>query len=258
MLNTMSRDMSRRNRRVRGAISLKVIPFLESYSNWDTEMRESEEDTKFYFSLSKTQPGAGDKGRADGRSGQLVAERFLEIKDGEQALKFFREFGPMQLAHQFDGTKTQKPTADPVSLSQVRGWQERFFHGVSGTATSKQHRKLLNNWYLTQPLKIELTYSPLFVGTAPCKDVEECLRASVFLDSLRGFTWYRCARKECGKLFSRTTQKMIFCSQKCAHVQAQTAYRKRFVIKSAELGKKGRHGSVSEPARESKKVTRGV
>jgi hypothetical protein len=105
-------------------------------------------------------------------------------------------------------------------------------------------RTLMQDWYLWQPLPMEMVFRQPPAVVIRCKDIQDSMRASVFLDRLDGFPWRRCAREDCGKVFKLESKRArIYCSTDCAHLQSVRSYndRKRAkVAKAASVKPKAR------------------
>lgn len=95
--------------------------------------------------------------------------------------------------------------------------------------------------YLCQNLPMEMMLQNPPVAIVRCKDVEECLRATFFLDKADGLPWKNCARKKCGLPFKRErNSRKLYCSEKCARLQAQHAYLDRERKKASKAQKSGK------------------
>lgn len=161
---------------------LPVVALLSTYRDWKVEMSD-DTDPVFTFSLrfrmlrgeNDTRfPSIMDKREVDAHE---VRQRLFAVKTPEQALVFFRRFGPWQV----NGELWAKQ-ADPVSFSQLtaqsRGWQEALVtkdptHNLSFSGVEFREQ----------------------VWLVACKDVMACVRSTVILD--RASNWRWCARKDC-------------------------------------------------------------
>jgi hypothetical protein len=199
---------------------LPVVPLL-STRNWRVMMSEHTADPVFIFMLERNRVirrkdgsfwGSWlDKCEADA---QQVRERFFRAKTPEQALTFFQDFGPYHV-NEFWGKQ-----AGQISFSKLTA-QRRFYEDA--LVDKKYWNKPLKDkdaepaWmFLRQNLKLELRLQPPIL-VAPCKDVAECLRSTVFLDHLSGETWLRCANPECKEPpFKCTKSTKKYHSEACA------------------------------------------
>jgi hypothetical protein len=162
---------------------LPVVALLSTYRDWKVEMSD-DLDPVFTFSLrfrilrgenDTLFPSIMDKREVDAHE---VRQRLFSVETPEQALVFFRGFGPWQL----NGELWAKQ-ADPVSFSQLirqrRGWQEALVNKdkSDNLSFSAEFRERQQVWI------------------AACKDVLDCVRTTVILD--RASRWRWCARKDC-------------------------------------------------------------
>ncbi len=159
-----------------------------------------------------------------------LREQFFAIQNANDALQFFERYGPYQLTKQWD------TTAQPVKLSQVLRRRDyyldallhRSIDNIGRKYSGDELREGLDNIYLWQNLPMELVFRQPMTALVRCKDVEDALRATVFLDRLRALPWQRCIREDCGKPFAVKGQRAkLYCSPECAHLQSVRNYNKR-------------------------------
>lgn len=85
-----------------------------------------------------------------------------------------------------------------------------------------------DNACLWRDLPLDLVFQQPMKALVYCKDVEAALRATVFLDRLKGLRWRACAREDCNKPFELPPRRAkMFCSPECAHLQSVRNYNKR-------------------------------
>jgi hypothetical protein len=173
-----------------------------------------------------------------------VREKVFAIRRPEDALELFNEFGPWQLAKPFDVEGIN------IRFSAVLTRRNFFEDALLRRSVENIHRTYsersgdleegLENIYLWYPLPMELQFTDPVSAVARCKDIEDSLRASVFLDRLDGFVWRRCQREDCGKLFKRTSKReKLYCGSDCAHLQSVRDYNNRKSARTKQAGKKG-------------------
>jgi hypothetical protein len=226
----------------------RVVSYLSSHGVWKTKASE-EDDPLFSFSWSPGLQFAGQEADDSCSSAHEVTRRFLGLRRRKETLEFFQEFGPLRLSPH-PGSE-QKCKADPVRLSSVIELGERFLSKLSDVNPPDPEgiQKAFFDWYRTQPLQAEFQWSSPLIATVNCRDVQECLRASFFLDSQHGLPWLRCARRGCTNAFRRDHKNgRLYCSDKCARHQAQLGYLNspKGKKKSAERAGNARHKRDAE------------
>jgi hypothetical protein len=205
--------------------TMSIKAFLESHYEWEVVMQK-EDDPVFSFVLPPVPRHRIDPGRFI--EPFAMREQFFGIKTAEDVLTFFQEYGPYQLATPLD------TTAVSVTLSSVL-WHRDFYLDAllrpieSGKVYSGESVGVgLMDMYLWQNLQMELTIRQPMQALVPCKDVQDALRASIFLDWQRAMPWRRCMREDCGMPFEVPSRRAkIYCSQECAHLQSVRFYNKR-------------------------------
>ena len=92
------KTLSNEKKEVLGAVyTVRVVPYLETRWNWQTEQRETEDNPEFIFSIALTQPTKGQEGQASGTPARKVTQRLLAVENDGELLEFFKEFGPLQI-----------------------------------------------------------------------------------------------------------------------------------------------------------------
>jgi len=175
-----------------------------------------------------------------------IRKRVFDIQHVEDAFELFREFGPWQLSESFDqGRNIRFSTllslrdffADAL-LKRSLLEQEKIPHSDSWSREAAVEELIA--LYLSFPLTMNLQFGDPPHATIRCKDIQESLRASVFLDTLDGFSWRRCQREDCRKLFKLVTKReKLYCSADCAHLQSVRSYNKRKAVKAKSVKRKG-------------------
>jgi hypothetical protein len=220
-----------KNKSKKRIYTIEVIAFLETHREWEASA-SNDSDPVISFSV-----GPPKRIEQDGRTVVVrdeplpnvfeVREAFFAIRDVNQAVEFFRKYGPWAVADE----RTQE--AAPISLSALER-QRSFFEdalltreiwSVKRATNDDELRTALGDWYLWQNLPMELVFGPARAGLVRCKDVQEALRASVFLDRFDREPLRRCARPDCGKFFKQgNKQAKLYCSTQCAHLQSVRKY----------------------------------
>lgn len=204
--------------------SLPIASYLEVQGEWETTMGQ-EDDPVFCFAQRPDHQRRMHPGRF--KDAFALREQLFAVKNGDDVLSFFREYGPYQL---------EKPlaSAHPVTLSFVLQKRDFYLNALlrpieSGRVYSGDSAgEGLKDIYLWQNLPMELVFRQPMQAFVRCKDIEDALRASVFLDRLRAMPWRRCMREDCGKPFEVPSRRAkIYCSQECAHLQSVRFYNKR-------------------------------
>lgn len=158
-----------------------------------------------------------------------LRERVFGIRTIDQALELFREFGPWQV-EEADIVSGRK-----IRYSEVLGWIDFFEHALMKRSLLETHQghggsredltERIFDLYLSWHLTMSLHFGDPCDGEVQCKDIQEALRTSLFLDKLDGFPWRKCQRKDCGKLFKLTSKReRLYCTTDCAHLQSVRSY----------------------------------
>jgi hypothetical protein len=211
--------------------ALPIRPLLETAGEWEAFIGdETDPVISFKLSLRRREIVMPDKVRYERepaliKDAFLLREHFFEVRNAEDALKFFQEYGPFQLAKQWDGT------AKPIKLSQAIGRRDFYLDALINSPRTFRDDEVgaaIDDLYLWQNLPLELPFRQPMHAVVRCKDVEDALRASVFLDRLRAMPWRRCMREDCGKPFELPRRRAkIYCSPECSHLQSVRFYNKR-------------------------------
>jgi hypothetical protein len=174
-----------------------------------------------------------------------VREKAFGVQQVEDALELFKEFGPWRAS-------IDNPSVGMnIRFSMVLALRDFFEEALLARSLEKLHRakdksrdELIEEFiglYLSWPLKIDLQFGDPPQGVVLCHDIQESLRASVFLDKLDGLSWRKCHRKDCGRLFKLTTKKAkLYCSTDCAHLQSVRSYNSRKAARTKTGAGKGK------------------
>lgn len=240
--------------------SLPIYPLLETRDEWRAFLIR-EDDPVISFELAAwVKIEEPDGTRYQGSPSRVkdafdLRQSFFEIRTAEDAIAFFQEFGPYQLKNHL-GNVTQS-----VKLSQILSRAEFFRNALFQRSTEKigghfsgsSLQEGLENIYLWQNLPIELAFRQPMSAVVRCKDVEDALRATVFLDRLRGMPWKQCARVDCGKPFEVKGKRVkLYCSDRCSHLQAVRDYNRRQL--GAKASKPARMKKAAKPVMRKGKV----
>ncbi len=224
--------------------SLPVFSYLETRGGWEVAMSE---DADPLFSFAWTRVETVDK---DGtKSWSLretsinvfeIREELFSVKNATQAVAFFQAFGPWQIKEHLS---TESNSIRLSGLIRQRDFYRdallsREIWSVRKASTNEGIRTLLQDWYLWQPLPMEMVFRQPPAVVIRCKDIQDAMRASVFLDRLDGFPWRRCAREDCGKVFKlESKHARIYCCTDCAHLQSVRSYNERKRVETANAVK---------------------
>lgn len=222
--------------------SLPVSPYLETRSGWRVHVTE-DADPVFSFSARIPQPkheGGTKSWSLDPTQFNVfeVREALFAVQTPADAVQFFEAFGPWQIKQHL-GTE-----AGDIRFSEVLRQRDFFrdallmrepWSSSRAPVRDEQMRAALEDYFLWQPLVMEMVFHQPPVVVVRCWDIRDALRTSVFLDRLDGSPWRRCARKDCGKLFKLESKRArMYCSTDCAHLQSVRSYNER---KRAEAAK---------------------
>lgn len=229
--------------------SLPVVPYLETRGGWRVQVTE---DADPVFSFSARLPQAKEEGGTKSWSLEPTNFNVFEMREAlfavqtpGDALRFFEVFGPWQIKQhlgteagsiRFSGVIRQRDFYQDALLSREIWGNSRMESGDAQT------RAAIEDYYLWQPLPMEMVFQQPPAVIVRCKDIQEAMRTSVFLDRLDGFPWRRCAREDCGKVYKLESKRArMYCSTDCAHLQSVRSYneRKRAEAAKAKPGTKG-------------------
>ena len=207
--------------------TLPIHATLETRSEWRAKMN-TDSDPIFSFELLKpeTQP-EWIFIRSDAFE---LRQDFLSVRTPEEALAFFRKYGPWQVKERYANT------ADPFKWSQMERMREFFEDALTKRSVENTPRdsktddirKLFENLYLWQNLPLELPFQEPFVAFVRCNDIQQALRAGIFLSRLGGVKWKRCAKTDCNNLFQcNSNREQLYCNPDCANVQSSRNYHDR-------------------------------
>jgi hypothetical protein len=168
-----------------------------------------------------------------------LRRRVFDITTVEDAKKLFEECGPWQVE------KVGDVDGNPVRFSGFIRSRDFFKHALLERSIDNLARKYegdeiaqaFENAYLWSALPMELLFRDPPVARVVCKDIQDSLRASVFLDRLDGFRWKRCKRQDCGQVFElKSKHDKVYCCGACARLQAARDHIKR--EKAAKMSRK--------------------
>lgn len=230
--------------------TLPIAGLLDVQEEWKVSM-SGEPDPEFCFTRTHNVAYR----RED--SFKLRAD-FLNVRTPEDALRFFRYYGPFQITPAAGSEKKRGPG---VRVEAVR-WS--FFQRAQGDFKEALlsegipvEKRWLYDFVFGRPLMIELWFEAVMpaasnsafkraasnedAAIAQCHDVVDALRASIFLTRMGDFKWKRCSRPGCDQIFMQTHGRQMYCDVSCAHSKAQSDYEAREKNKSLEkLSRVGR------------------
>jgi hypothetical protein len=226
MLQTMSsaKKVRRPKRRKRKAVhTLGLEPFLELWGNWEVTKSDGEDPL---FSL-KNHHAQSETTRNSPRAFEAM-KGFFSIKTPNDALEFFKKYGPLQLESGLGGKKN-RGVAVPVRFSTVIARRDSWLNASRRGRNARQYQAkdmqaFVDDVNLMLPLHAELLFDNPVLAVR-CLDVEEALKAAVHIDRLNGLAWGLCAWKKCGKAFSIGSHpEKKFCSPECAGRQSSKTW----------------------------------
>lgn len=220
--------------------TLPVVALLAVREQWQVSMSKSDDPV---FSFVRKRKSLASRHSEDAFS---VRRDFLAIRSPEDALHFFERYGPFQfLPRSLSTTKaTESVRAESWKWSKLQQARQNFEEALLAEGIPVE-KAWLYDFMFTRPLIIELPFRAVIplpsknadshttknmddAAIAPCEDVVDALRASIFISRMGGFQWSRCARKGCEQLFEQTTRRRkLYCSPECAHLQAVNDYNAR-------------------------------
>jgi hypothetical protein len=234
-------DMNKTNIMSNKFYSLPVVPYLETRGGWRVQMSE-DADPVFSFAARLPQPkeeGGAKSWSLDPTQFNVfeIREALFAVRTPPDALQFFETFGPWQIKQHL-GTEAMEIRFSSV-VRQRDFFQDallsREIWSSRKASTDEQTRAAVEDYYLWQPLAMEMVFKQPPVVVVRCKDIQDAVRASVFLDRLDGSPWRRCAREDCGRVFKLESKRArMYCSTDCAHLQSVRSYNER---KRAEAAK---------------------
>jgi hypothetical protein len=235
--------------------TLPVAAVLTVREQWRPSVSRSDDPV---FSFTRSRDAGDARHSADAFD---VRRDFLSIRSPEDALYFFARYGPFQFKpNNTSATKESLAVrAEPIAWSWLMQTQQDFAECLLAEGIPVK-KAWLYEFVFARPLSLDvpfravspqpskrqdpprLTDSLEDAAIAPCADVVDALRASVFLSRMRGFQWSRCARRGCEQLFEQTTRRRkLYCTPECAHLQAVNDYNaRRKTAPGTENHKKGR------------------
>jgi hypothetical protein len=250
-------------------LTLPYVALLTTIDVWKVSMKQSSDPE---FSSINTKPNTW--GTHPAIDAFEVCSEFLALQTPHEALHFFERYGPFQLQPQMSADP-RRWKALRIRWSAIQRAQSDF---LSARMSPEINFKDPVHLFVFQPLLgVELHFrgvqvpereyskdddpedpSPSVVlsprkGSEPslsdaaivnCEDIVTAVRASIFLRRMNGFTWRRCARKGCEKVFevSAGWGKKIYHSWACGHLVAvkKSKAKKKKEAKEAKSKKKGR------------------
>lgn len=218
---TSKRRAREKNVRAEGSYTIPIIARLQTFGPWDVEVSEGlnpEFTYKWGPPMTEEAGGRSRSWKPEIQCGAFeVRQRVFAVSDVKGAIDLFRDFGPWR-------EKTERITYN--ALIRQRDFFRNALLGTAANATWGQSgsdedlRAWMDHHRVFGPLQLELLFLDPLRGQVRCKDIEQCLRASVFLERANRFKWRCCKREDCGKAFRLTPYRTHYCSDRCSHLQA--------------------------------------
>lgn len=231
--------------------TLPIRPLLHTFGRWETSV-SSDSDPIYSFLLLPPSHTRDEHGQRWSRHDTAydvfeIREALFAIRTPDDALEFFRSYGPWQVDRLLgNDANTLRFSA---LLRRQEFYRDALLHRPTKRPprpkdrpqTQKELRDALEAVFLWRPLPMELLFGAPFVARVVCKDIEDAIRASVFLDRLEGFSWRRCVKADCGKPFRLTSKReKLYCTYECAHHQAVRDYNERRRSAKKKITRKGK------------------
>jgi hypothetical protein len=229
----MATDISSRKIISQHIDSFRPRAFVETFDEWLTTKSEDADPVFTFFLRPSREVVAGSFEQEPRRfikqhDAFEVRKSLFKVKGPTQALEFFQSFGPWQLLKSLDNQSAG------IKFSQVERRRD-FYKGallhktVSNRLLSAVEDSIptfLDDLYLWQDLPMQMPF-----GQRPfvrCKDIEDALRATFFIDKLDGLPWRPCASERCGNVFKiEKDPRKMYCDPLCARYQAATDWNRR-------------------------------
>jgi hypothetical protein len=235
--------------------ALPIVSFLETRSGWGVSM-SNDEDPLFTFCWNwHHMEDMNADGSKDRNSWQTIQFNLFEIRgalfainDPAEALTFFETYGPWQINEHLEAR------ASAIRFSALSSRRDFFLNAlltreipsVRHDSADERLRTQFEDRYLWQPLPMEMVFRNPTAAVIRCKDIQDAVRASVFLDRLDGFPWRRCAREDCGKFFKlESKHAKLFCGTDCANLVSSRSYNERKRANAAKARSRGARGRTT-------------
>lgn len=183
-----------------------IIPILETRAEWHVAKEGGDDNPRFSFVFG---PREGEKWTFKQIRAADVYRDFMSVKRPQDAEMFFSQYGPWQVESP-SGNR-----ADPFTFQGLIDHQQTIKDLILGEKMDLTFR--LEAFFFWQPLQIEIPAQYPLVGFVRCKDIQDAIRACVFLDKLDGTPIVRCARIGCPNTFkAKRKGKKKYCKTACA------------------------------------------
>jgi hypothetical protein len=208
-------------------ITTRIDAFVERDAEW--EIRRSEDpDPQFSFNLRipRIETRLDGSRRGSREPSKLhdafeIRDAFFAIKEIPDADEFFDRFGPWQV-DSGHGNKTASIRFS--TLLEQRDFYRDALLSEGIPRESGTMRAFFENLRLWQNLPMELVLRQPPVVLVRCNDIQDALRATVFLAKVEGLPWRLCARVGCLRPFEVQGRRTTYCSDECGHLQSSNAY----------------------------------
>ena len=148
-----------------------------------------------------------------------IRERFLDIRNQDDALRFLNDTGPFYSLSRITGRKMGKAE---LLLSDIRLCQEMIRDNLVTRGGTKRYPKEWGTHETTEHLQFTIAHGPH--GPTAIMRPENGLAAiwtSVLMDEAAGSEFRRCQREDCRNVFRRETRHdKKYCSFDCGHLVA--------------------------------------
>lgn len=154
-----------------------------------------------------------------------LRDQFFEIKNPEQGVRFFAEFGIF-------GAEYRDSFQTGLSFADLLGWQELL---KECWLTEPSEWETLTGRYSRLPHATDVLQIPEFsIDVEPslrmrlqCESVRDAIMAATYLDKLSKVKSSMCQRPDCHVVFKHESgHERKYCSPECAHVEAVRRHRR--------------------------------
>jgi len=148
-----------------------------------------------------------------------IRDRFLAIKNEDDALRFLNETGPFYPLARIKGRKQSKAE---LLLSDLKLCQEMIRDNLTTRGGTKKFPKEWRAYETTENLRFLIAHGPYGpVAIMRCENGLAAVWASVFMDEAAGAEFRRCQREDCQNVFKRESKHDTrYCSYRCGHLVA--------------------------------------
>jgi hypothetical protein len=207
----------------------KFDAFVETWGEWKIAMDGDSDSPVFSFSVhvppivTAAAQRSGKRKPLIRRDAFEIKDKFLKIRTSEDALDLFQWAGPWRL-NDYLGNEAAKVTFSQIE-TQRKYYREALLMEIG---TDGSIRSALKELDLFRELDLKMPFGAPGRVFAVCRDVEQAVRAALFLEKSDGLPWRPCAREDCLLPFKvEGDKRKRFHSPECAHIQASRDWKKR-------------------------------